>query len=56
MTSEQIERIQSMAHLFMGPTARALISAVGTLLFGVVISLVAAAFLKRAAPSDPLAV
>lgn len=55
MTSEQIERMQGMTRMFVGPAGQAISALVGTLVIGGIIVLIVAAFLKRSGERDPLA-
>jgi hypothetical protein len=55
MTSEQIERMQGMTRMFVGPAGQAISALVGTVVIGTIIALIVAAFLKRSGERDPLA-
>jgi hypothetical protein len=55
MSDDQIEHVQHMTRLFSGPAMQAAETVVGGLIFGAIIALIAAAFLKREAAEPPLA-
>jgi hypothetical protein len=56
MTSDQIEKAQSVMHFFMSPVAQAIATFFATLFFGTIVALIVAAFLKRTAERDPNAI
>jgi hypothetical protein len=56
MSSEQIDRAQSMMHMFMSPVAQAVAACFISLVMGVIILLIVAAFLRRPSARDPLAI
>jgi hypothetical protein len=49
LSSDQIEHMQAIARTFMKPAALAIFSAIGGLIWGTIISLIVAAFVKRPA-------
>ncbi|HTB79866.1 MAG TPA: DUF4199 domain-containing protein [Opitutaceae bacterium] len=51
LSSEQIERAQNFIRPFLKPAAQAVFGIIGTLSWGTIISLIAAAFVKR--PASP---
>lgn len=55
LSSDQIERAQHIARLISGPGAQAVEVVVGGLIFGAIVALIAAAFLKREAAEPPIA-
>ncbi|HTQ31801.1 MAG TPA: DUF4199 domain-containing protein [Opitutaceae bacterium] len=55
MDSAQIERMQSFTRVFMKPAVQVIVGFIVTVMWGTVISLVAAAFVKRPAPAAPAA-
>lgn len=52
LSSAQLEGAEKMMRNFAGATAQAVLACIGTFIFALVISLIAAAFLKRAAAPE----
>lgn len=50
MSDEEIEQAQSMAGMFTGPTAMTVMTFLGTLFWGAIISLIASAVMKKDPP------
>lgn len=52
LSDTQIEQAENMTRMMMGPAMTAIMTFVGMCIVGLVLSLIIAAFLKRAAPPD----
>jgi hypothetical protein len=53
MGSAQMEQAEGFTRAMLGPVAQAIMTPIMAVIFGTIISLVAAAFLKRAAQPPP---
>jgi hypothetical protein len=53
MGAAQMEQAEGFTRAMMGPVAQAVMTPIMSVIFGTIISLIAAAFLKRPAPSTP---
>ncbi len=52
MSSAQMEQAEGVTRMMMGPAASAIFTVIGGVCIGLIISLIAAAFLKRPAPEN----
>ncbi len=55
MSADQMEKAEGFARMTMGPIAQAIATPIVVVVFGLIIALIAAAFLKRPAPADSVA-
>lgn len=55
MSSTQMEQADGVARMMMGPVVQAIITPIMVVLFGLILSLIIAAILKRPAPAEPSA-
>lgn len=53
LSSAQLEQAEKMTRLFMGPVPTAVFSLIAGVIFGFIVALIVAAFLKRPAQSEP---
>ena len=51
MSESQMDQAEGIARTMMGPVAQAILTPIMVVLFGLVCSLIIAAFLKRSAPA-----
>lgn len=52
MGADQMEKAEGFARMFMGPVTMAIMTPIMAVLFGLILSLIISAFLKRPAPAD----
>jgi ABC-type sugar transport system permease subunit len=56
MSADQMEKAEGFARMFMGPVTIAIMTPIMAVIFGLIISLILAIFLKRPAPAEATAV